>query len=163
MFVLCLLHTLYIFSIFLVCNFVKEKKLFFLKKSQKSLISLQPKTWNLIGKPPYRLLIFIQECSFQWKYSSFVVGQHWRKVTFFKIIRLKLQKLLNTCWPSETENLLRWVICWKNFVGIAAHSNCRWNMVKSMRKSEFHPCEVFSTRALLRDGRYAKREFRAVQ
>ena len=36
-------------------------------------------------------------------------------------------------------------------------------MVKSMRKNEFHPCEAFSTSALLRDGRYAKREFRAVQ
>ena len=38
------------------------------------------------------------------------------KPPFFKINRLKLQKLLKSCWPSKTESLLRCVICWKNFV-----------------------------------------------
>ena len=36
-------------------------------------------------------------------------------------------------------------------------------MDKFTRKSEFHPCVVFPTRALLREGRYAKREFRTLQ
>ena len=52
----------------------------------------------------------------------------------------------------------------KNFLRIPAHSDGRlWNMAKSTRKSEFHPCVVFSIRALQRDGRYAKCEFRALQ
>ena len=32
-------------------------------------------------------------------------------------------------------------------------------MAKSMRKSEFHPCTVFSTRTLLRGGQNTKRQF----
>ena len=36
-------------------------------------------------------------------------------------------------------------------------------MAKFTRKSEFHPCVVFLTRAQLKNGRYAKREFRALQ
>ena len=37
------------------------------------------------------------------------------------------------------------------------------NMVKSTRESEFHPCAVFTTGTLLRDGRNAKRQFCALQ
>ena len=36
-------------------------------------------------------------------------------------------------------------------------------MTKSTRKVEFNISAVFSTKALLRDGRHAKREFRALQ
>ena len=36
-------------------------------------------------------------------------------------------------------------------------------MAKSTRKSEFHPCAIFSTGTLLRDGRNAKRQFHAFQ
>ena len=35
-------------------------------------------------------------------------------------------------------------------------------MSKVTRKNEAHPSAVFSTRALLRDGRYAKGEFRVM-
>ena len=36
-------------------------------------------------------------------------------------------------------------------------------MTKSTRKSGFHPCEVFTTGALLRDGGNAKRQFCTLQ
>ena len=36
---------------------------------------LQPKILNLIEKPPNWSLAFTQECSFQWKYYFFVLGQ----------------------------------------------------------------------------------------
>ena len=36
-------------------------------------------------------------------------------------------------------------------------------MAKSTRKNEFHPCAVFATATLLRDGRNAKRQFSAFQ
>ena len=36
-------------------------------------------------------------------------------------------------------------------------------MAKSTHKSEFHSCEVFSVRALLKDGGHAMREFRSLQ
>ena len=51
----------------------------------------------------------MQNLKFDWKTALaivdhknlfFVVGQHWCKTTFFKISRLKLQKLLKSCWPS---------------------------------------------------------------
>ena len=52
---------------------------------------------------------------------------------------------------------------WNNFIRIATHTvGCLWNMVKSTPKGEFYPCAVFSTKVLLKDGRHAKREFRAV-
>ena len=35
---------------------------------------------------------------------------------FFKNSRVKLQKLLKSCWPSKMESWLWWVTCWKNFV-----------------------------------------------
>ena len=41
-----------------------------------------------------------------------------------------------------------------------------WNMAKNAKstpKTKFHPCAVFSARALLKDGRHTKREFRALQ
>ena len=41
------------------------------------------------------------------------------KPPFFKISRLKLQKLLKSCWPSKTESWLWWVICLKDFRRIA--------------------------------------------
>ena len=80
----------------------------------------------------------------------FVVGQHWCKATFFKISRVKLQKLLKPCWPSKTESWVAWVTCWNTFVTIATHSEIRLDdMAKSTRKNEFHPCGVFLTRAQL--------------
>ena len=88
------------------------------------------KTWNLIGKPPYGSL-----------------ANNGVKPRLFKIRQLKWQKLLKSCWPSETENWLRWVVYWKNFVRIATHSKSHlWNIAKSTRKGEFHPCAIFSTR-----------------
>ena len=79
------------------------------------------------------------------------------KPPFFKTSRLKLQKLLKSCWPSKTEKWLRWVTFWSNFVRIATHSGAHlWSMTKSPRKREFHPFGVFSTRALLRQGRHVK-------
>ena len=36
------------------------------------------------------------------------------------------------------------------------------SMAKSSRKSKFHPCMVFSTRALLRDGQHVIREFHSL-
>ena len=130
--------------------------------SQKTLMCLQPKTWNLIGKPPYRSLTFIQECSFQWKSSFFVVGQHWCKVTFFQnlLAQIRIIKVILAKWNGK---LIEVSYLLKNFVRIAIHSEDRvWNMTTSTRKSKFHPCAVFSTKALQRDGRYAKRKLRAV-
>ena len=78
-----------------------------------------------------------------------------------KFLRLILQKLFKSCWPSKAESWLPWVICWSNFIRIATHSESRlWNIAKSTRKSGFHSSEVFSTRAILRLGHYVKREFR---
>ena len=65
---------------------------------------LYGKTWHLIGDPSYRSLTFNQECSFQCKNSFFVVVQFWYKATFFETSPLKLLKLLQSFWPSETEN-----------------------------------------------------------
>ena len=128
--------------------------------SEKSLMCLQPKTWNMIGKPPYRLLNFTQECSFQWKKNPFLwLANTFLKPPFFEISRLKLQKLLKSCWPIKTESWLQWVICWRNFVRIATLSEGHLrNMAKSTRKSEFHPCAVPSTWAPVRNGSKAKRE-----
>ena len=46
---------------------------------------------------------------------------------------------------------------------IAAHSERpplkHGQSAKSTRKNEFHPCAVFSARALLRHGRHTKRDF----
>ena len=55
---------------------------------------LQPKTWNLIGNPPYRSLTFIQKCSFQWKNFFFDVANSGAKPPFFGISLLKLQKVV---------------------------------------------------------------------
>ena len=86
------------------------------------------------------------------------------KRPFFGINRLKLQKLLKSCWPSETENYLRLKKCWKSFVRIAAHSKSRlWNIAKSTRKSKFPLCAVFSIWSLLKVGHNTKREFCAFQ
>ena len=41
------------------------------------------------------------------------------ELLFFQISRLKLQKLLKSCWPSKTESWLWWVICLKDFRRIA--------------------------------------------
>ena len=132
--------------------------------SQKTLLCFLPKTWNLIGKPPYWSLTFTQECSFQWKNPFLVVGEYCCKATLFQISWLKLQKLIKSCWPSKTESWLQWVTCWNNFVRISTHSESRhWNMAKSMRESEFHPCRVFSTSALMRQGCHVKREFCTLQ
>ena len=61
------------------------------------------------------------------------------------------------------EKLVAVIISWNNFVRIAKHSESRlWSMAISTIKSKFHPCRVFSIRTLLRDGRHAKREFRAL-
>ena len=110
---------------------------------------LQPKTWNLIGKPPYRSLISPKNNLINGKISLLWMASNGLKPPIFKFSRLELQKLLNPCWPSETESQLRWVICWKNFVRIATHSESHlWNMAKSTRKSEFHSCVVFLTRVL---------------
>ena len=63
------------------------------------------------------------------------------KPPYFKVSQLKLQKSLKSCWPSETESSLQWVICWNNFVRIATHSESYlWNRAKSI-------CKLFSTRA----------------
>ena len=59
---------------------------------------LQPKTWNLIGKPRYRLLTLTQECSFQWKNSFFVIDQYWCKASFFRN------------WPAQITKIIKVVL-----------------------------------------------------
>ena len=61
---------------------------------------LQLKTWNLIRKPAHQSLT---NALLSGKFL-FMAGQEWFKDIFFEISRLKLQKLLKSCWPSETES-----------------------------------------------------------
>ena len=55
---------------------------------------LQPKNRNLIGKPPYRLLTFTQECSFEPKNSFLMVGQHWFEATYFQNKPVQITKII---------------------------------------------------------------------
>ena len=112
---------------------------------------LQPKTWKLIGKPPHRSLTFTQEYCFYRKNFFFVVGQHWCKATFFpKLVGSNNKHYYQSLAGQEKRKV-----------------NCgELSVVKTllrlpdMVKAEFHP--VFSTRGLPMDGRYSKREFRAL-
>ena len=65
---------------------------------------LLPETCNLIGKPPYRSLTFTQEYSYQWKTPFLWLVNTGVKPPIFEISLLKLQKLLNSCWPSKAES-----------------------------------------------------------
>ena len=108
----------------------------------------------------WKAVTFPQERSFQSKKFFLWLANTGVKPPYFKISRLKLQKLLKSCWPSKTEHQLRWVICWVNFVRLPHIVKDRlWNMAKSTRISEFHSCAVFSTRALLSYGCHANVNF----
>ena len=88
-----------------------------------------------------RMFFSVGKLFFLWMVNTGV------ELRFFKISRLKLQKLLISCWPSKAESSLRWVICWINSVRIASHSERHhWSMTKFPCKNKFHTYEAFSRR-----------------
>ena len=65
-----------------------------------------PKTWNLIGKPPYQSSNFDQECSTETKTFFCVIAQHWCIATFFLKIKWFFLKIKTRLLVSETEKII---------------------------------------------------------
>ena len=115
---------------------------------------------------------------FDWKAALPVVDFHPRML-------FSIEKILFCGWPTLVWSHLFSKLTGSNYKNHLCHAgqakrkvNCDElsveltllrlpHIVKAIAKfackSEFHPCAVFSTRALLRVGRYAKGEFRALQ
>ena len=72
------------------------------KVNMSSTLNLKTdwKATLLVVDFPPRMLFSIQKIPFLWLANTGL------KPPFFKISRLKLQKVLKTCWPNETESLL---------------------------------------------------------
>ena len=84
---------------------------------------------------------------FQRRHCFFVVDQHCCKATFFKISRLKLQKLLKSCYSQVKRKVNCGELCVElTLLGLPHIVIDRlWNMAKSTRKNKFHPCVLFKS------------------
>ena len=135
---------------------------------QKDLMCLQPKTWNLIVKPPYQSLIFTQECSFLSK-NSFLWLTNTGVNLFSKLTgsNYNIIKVMLAKWKEKVNWLELFVeltlVRLSHTVNSEGQPLKDGQNAKPTRQTEFHPCAVFSARALLRDGRHTKREFRTFQ
>ena len=134
------------------------------------LVARKPKTFD-VSPTCLKLEIWLESrltghwVSLKNSHFSGIISFLWLASTgirspFFKVSRLKLQKLLKSGCASEMESEFGWFICWQNFVRIATHSEDRlWNLAKSTHKTEFYPCIVCSARAILWDECHAKSDF----
>ena len=130
-------------------------------ESRKSLMFLQPKTWNLIGKPSYRSLTFTQEYYFQCKFFfcdwQIMVWSH----HFSRLAGSNYKNYLTHSGQGKQKVNCSELYLELTLLGLwHIVKGCLWNMAKSTRKSELHPLTPgLSARAPLRDARQANLNF----